>query len=78
MIPRLYVSLFCIIGALTRENLTLLQANKKGADQPEHVCSLISTLVIRSLNSVIAKQAMCKVSVIQLVSVAEHIDWSLT
>ena len=64
MIPRLYISLFFIIGPSTLENFTLLHAKNKGADQPVHAGSLICTLVIHSLDSVIAKQAMCKVSVI--------------
>ena len=44
----------------TRENLILFHASNKGADQPAHLCSLISLLVIHSLESTIAKLATCK------------------
>ena len=36
----------------SQEKLTLLHANNKGADQPAHVHSLLSTFVICSLESV--------------------------
>ena len=39
---------------LSRENLTLLHGNIKGANQPAHMHSLISTFVIHSLASIIA------------------------
>ena len=42
---------FNIIWALTRETLTLLLVNNKGADQTAHLCSLISAFVIRYLRS---------------------------
>ena len=58
-----------IIIGLVQENLTLLHSNNKGADQPAHLRSLISHFVICSLESVLAKLATCKVSVMQLVSV---------
>ena len=57
--------------ALTRENLTLLHANHIRADHPAHSHCLISTFVIHSLISNIYKLATCKVSILQLVSVAE-------
>ena len=34
----------------------------KGADQPTHPCSLISTFVVRSLESIIDKLATSKIS----------------
>ena len=37
------------------ENLTLLHVNTKGADQPAHPHSLISTFVIRYPESIIVK-----------------------
>ena len=40
-----------IILALTRENLSSVFANNKGADQPAHSQSLISAFVIRLLES---------------------------
>ena len=36
--------------------------NNKGADQPAHLCSLISTFVIRLWESVISKPAIGKIS----------------
>ena len=50
-------------GALSREILTWLHVNNKGADQIVHRCSLISAFVIRSLASitvVLALLAICK------------------
>ena len=38
---------------MSRENLLLPYANKKGADQPAHPRSLISTFVVRYLDSII-------------------------
>ena len=37
-------------------------ANNKGADQPAHPCTLISTLVVRCLDSMICILAISKVS----------------
>ena len=41
------------IWATSWENLFLLYANNKGADQPAHSRSLISTFVVRCLDSII-------------------------
>ena len=41
------------IWATSRETLFMLYANNKGADQPAHPRSLISVIVIRSLDSII-------------------------
>ena len=49
---------FNIIGASTREKLTLMLANNKGADQPVHSCSLISTFVIHYLKHRVAGSDM--------------------
>ena len=49
-----------------------LLANNKGADQPAHMCRLISTFVIRSPKSIIAKLASIDFSIFQLVSEAEE------
>ena len=56
----------------------LLHVNNKGADQAEHLHSLISTFVICFLNSLIAKHATSKNSIFQLVSVAQQAEISLT
>ena len=39
------------------KNLILLHVNNKGADQPTHPHSLISTFVVRSLQSIVANPA---------------------
>ena len=46
--------------------------NIKGADQPAHPRRLISAFVIRLLESIISRLAMSKISIFQLVSVAEQ------
>ena len=45
-------------------------ANNTGADQPAHAGSLISTFVIRLMESIICKLATGEISIFQLVSVA--------
>ena len=54
------------------ENLSLGFANNKGAGQPEHPCSLISTSVIRLLKSIIPKLATSEISISSIVSVAKQ------
>ena len=46
-----------------RENLTFLHANNKGADQPAHPRSLISTYVICFFESVISKKITSEISI---------------
>ena len=53
-------------------------ANNKGADQPAHPCSLISTFVVRCLYGIIPQFAIAAISKLRLVSVAEHAGLSLT
>ena len=43
-----------------------------------HLCSRIIPYAIHSLESIIVKMATCKISVLQLVSVAKQSDLSLT
>ena len=61
----------------TRENLFMLYANNKGADRPAHPRSLISTFVIRCLDSIIPLVSISKISSLQLASVAEQAGLSL-
>ena len=42
---------------------SLLHVNNKDADQPAHPCSLINPVVIRSLQSIISRLALYKVSI---------------
>ena len=53
-------------------------ANNKGADKPAHPLSLISTFVIRLLESSISRLATSKLSIFLLVSVAEQAGLNLT
>ena len=48
----------------TARNMILLQGNNKGTDQPAHPPHLISTFVIRYLESIVAKLATCKISLL--------------
>ena len=50
------------LGTVPQENLTLLHANTRGADQPLHQHSLISAFGIRSLASMAAKYATNTIS----------------
>ena len=51
--------------------------NNKGTDQPAHPGRPISTFVIHFLESIISKLATSKISIFQLVSIAEEIFLSL-
>ena len=63
-------------------NLTLLHANHKGADQPAHPHSLVSAFVVRCVESLLIKLAACTISIFLLVAVAERVGlsfkWSQT
>ena len=65
-----------LYGSL-RENLSSGFANNKGADQPAHARSLISTFVICLLKSIISRLATGKISIFKLVSVAEETGLSI-
>ena len=58
--------------ATSWENLFKPYANNKGADRPARPHSLISTFVGHYLDSIIPILAKSKISVLQLVSVAEQ------
>ena len=66
-----------MIWALTQENLTLLHAPSKGTDQPAHSPSLINGFVICSVENIIDKLALCKISIFKLCSAAEQTGLSL-
>ena len=53
-------------------------ANNKGADQPAHPRSLISTFVVRCLDSMICVLAISKVSRFCLASVAKQAGLNVT
>ena len=50
------------IWASTRENPSLVFANKKGADHPAHARSLISTFFIHLLESILSNLLQAKFS----------------
>ena len=66
----------CLSGPLygPRREKTFLRgfANNTGADQPAHLRSLISALVIHYLETTICKLATGEISILLLVSVAEE------
>ena len=53
-------------------------ANNKGADQPAHPRSLISTFIVHCLDSVMSLVSVTKISSLMLASVAEQASLSLT
>ena len=61
-----------IMGLDAREICVRGFANNKGADQPAHPRSLISTFVIRLLEKFIHRHAMGVISIFLLVSVTEE------
>ena len=52
-------------------------ANKKGADQPAHLRSLISSFVVRCLDSIISLDSITEISRLQLASVAVQAGFCL-
>ena len=64
------------IWARSCENVSY--ANNKGADQPVNPHSLISTFIVRCLDSMVCILALSKVSRLELVSVAEQAGLNLT
>ena len=64
--------------AMSWENLFMPYANNKGADQPAHPHSLISSFVVRCLEFRIPIPVISKISRFKLASVAEHAGLSPT
>ena len=58
---------------MSSKNLFMLYANNKGTDQPAHPCSLISTFVVRCLDSIIPLVSICEISSLYLASVAAQV-----
>ena len=63
--------------ASMRENLSLGFANNKCADQPVHLCGLISPFIICFFESIISKLATGENSIFYLVYVAVETGLSL-
>ena len=55
----------------------MLYANNKGADQPAHPRSLISTFIVRCLDSIISLLDIAEISSLYQVSEAEQASLSL-
>ena len=55
-------ALVFLIRAMSWENLFLPYANNKGADQPAHLCSLISAFLVCCLGSIIPVVSISKIS----------------
>ena len=66
------------ILASSRENLFMPYVNNNGADQPAHPRSLISTFIVRCLDSIIPPVSISKISSLHLASVAAQAGLSLT
>ena len=56
----------------------VLYVDNIGADQPAHLCSLISDFVVRFLDNTIPQLAIAEISRLLLASVAEQAGLSLT
>ena len=57
------LNIFCIVYEPGHEKMCLLSyANNKGADQPAHPRSLISTFVVRCLDSIISLDSIAEMS----------------
>ena len=60
------------------DNLFMPYANNKGADQPAHSCSLISTFVVHCLDSLISLVSISEISSFYLACVPQQAGLSLT
>ena len=60
------------VWATSWQNLFMLYETNKDADQPAHLCSLISIFVVRCLDSIIPILAISKISRLSLASVFEQ------
>ena len=58
-------------------NLFMPYANNEGTDQPAHPRNLISTFVVRCLDSIIPLVSISEISNLYLASVAAQADLSL-
>ena len=65
-------------GPWHEKNLSSGFGNNKDAVQPVHPCSLISTFVIRLLESIVSKLAIREIAFFYLASVAEQAGLNLT
>ena len=78
-----FFNIFSSIIEPGHEKMCLMPyANNKGADQPAHPRSLISTFVVRCLDSITPLLALSKISRLQLASEAVQaglsLNWSQT
>ena len=66
------------IRASVQENLSLGVANNRGANQPAHTRSLISTFVVRLTERLMSRHSTSENSMFLLVSVAEQANLNIT
>ena len=66
------------IWATSWENLFMPYANNKGADQTARMRSLISTFVVRCLNSILSLVSISEISSLYLASVAAQVGLCFT
>ena len=72
-----YIKKLWFICATSWENLLLPYANNKGTDQPAHLRSLISTFVVRCLESIIPLVSIYKILSRSLCSWADRFESTL-
>ena len=60
------------------ENLTLLHAKNKAANQPAHLCSLVWPFAIPSMDCKVVNLVQFRISKFWLLSVAEQAGLSIT
>ena len=66
------------MGSIHAKMCLMPYANNKGADQPAHPRSLISTFVVRCLDSIMPLVSISEISRLKLVAVAEQTGLSHT
>ena len=66
------------MGLAARNPVFGMVANNKGADQPVHLCSLISAFAIHVLESILSRLNISEISTFLLVFVAEQAGLILT
>ena len=67
-----------ISHVMRKPDYGICKQQRRGADQPAHLCSLISVFVIRWLDSIMPLVSVSRISRFLLASVAEQAGWILT
>ena len=78
-VRQIFVRLISLINGPGHAKMCFIPyTNNKSADQPAHPRSLISTFVVRCLDSMICILAISKVSRVYLASIAEQVGLNVT